>query len=319
MIKTLFTFASRDGISSLWQGLSASILRQSTYSTARLGLYNYLAHSMKKSYSLQNLSTSATVACAGVAGAIAGLIGNPTEVVLVRMCADGAKPPAQRFCYGNAINGLIRIAREEGVQTFSKGLVPNITRSILMSEHFSPEVWSYWLCSIDVSQIAVYTAAKAKILATPALNMQDGVPTHIAASLVAGTVATTACAPADVLKSRMQNTATNGKPLGILKAAQEGLKQDGLRFLMKGWTPAWLRLTWVHLINTATWMTLGRGCWQSIQTEYHSDVYLCWTTTAYSRSECLIVAKIQVGIKIENWWFVWYSPGGLVNSIGTEI
>ena len=133
MLRALYTFASRDGVLSLWQGLSASIMRQSTYSTARLGLYNYLAHTLKRTSSTQNLSTSSTIACAGVAGGIAGLIGNPTEVVLVRMCADGAKAPEKRFKYGNAVTGLLRIARDEGVGAFGKGLTPNVARSILMS------------------------------------------------------------------------------------------------------------------------------------------------------------------------------------------
>jgi dicarboxylate transporter 10 len=76
--------------------------------------------------------------------------------------------------------------------------------------------------------------------------MKDNVPTHIAASLAAGTVATTVCAPADVLKSRMQSAATSGKPQGIWKVLTDGLKLEGPRFLMKGWTPAWLRLAYVH-------------------------------------------------------------------------
>jgi dicarboxylate transporter 10 len=42
------------------------------------------------------------------------MVGNPTEVVLVRMCADGAKLTAQRFGYTNAIQGLMRVWREEG-------------------------------------------------------------------------------------------------------------------------------------------------------------------------------------------------------------
>lgn len=98
------------------------------------------------------------------------------------------------------------------------------------------------LWRIDVSQIAVYTTAKANILETPGLNAKDGVPTHIVASLAAGTVATTVCAPADVLKSRMQSATTKGEPQGLLKVVSEGLRQEGPRFLMKGWTPAWLRL-----------------------------------------------------------------------------
>jgi dicarboxylate transporter 10 len=50
------------------------------------------------------------------------------------MCADAAKAPGQRFGYANALDGLIRIWREEGVRTFGRGLGPNITRSVLMSK-----------------------------------------------------------------------------------------------------------------------------------------------------------------------------------------
>lgn len=89
---------------------------------------------MKDSYSTKSLSTGATIACAGLAGGVAGILGNPTEVVLVRMCADGAKASGRRFSYQNALSGLVRIARDEGVKTFGKGLVPNIARSVLMSE-----------------------------------------------------------------------------------------------------------------------------------------------------------------------------------------
>lgn len=49
------------------------------------------------------------------------------------MCADGAKSPAQRFAYSNALNGILRIGREEGLQAFFKGLGPNIVRSVLMN------------------------------------------------------------------------------------------------------------------------------------------------------------------------------------------
>jgi dicarboxylate transporter 10 len=38
-------------------------------------------------------------------------------------------------------------------------------------------------------------------------QLQDDIRTHALASLIAGTVATTACAPADVLKSRIQSAA----------------------------------------------------------------------------------------------------------------
>jgi dicarboxylate transporter 10 len=94
MLRALHTFALRDGelllclerpplnlegIRSLWSGLSASILRQTTYSTARFALYDALARKMQQRTG-GKLSTTSTIACAGIAGGLAGMIGNPTEV-----------------------------------------------------------------------------------------------------------------------------------------------------------------------------------------------------------------------------------------------
>lgn len=53
-----------------------------------------------------------------------------------------------------------------------------------------------------------YSDAKRRLLASKVLGLTDGVPTHILASLAAGTVATTVCAPADVLKSRLQSASS---------------------------------------------------------------------------------------------------------------
>ena len=50
------------------------------------------------------------------------------------MCADGAKPAAERVLYPNAITGLYRIARDEGVRVFGRGLTPTVVRSVLMSK-----------------------------------------------------------------------------------------------------------------------------------------------------------------------------------------
>ncbi|EFY86024.1 mitochondrial dicarboxylate carrier, putative [Metarhizium acridum CQMa 102] len=141
MLSTMYRFGLRDGIPSLWGGLSASILRQGTYSTARFGLHNYLSSRLLHTSGRDRLPASWNIACAGVSGGIAGLIGNPTEIVLVH-----------------------------------------------------------------VSQIASYASAKQSLLASS--NMSDNVTTHVLASLMAGTVATTLCAPADVLKSRMQSSAS---------------------------------------------------------------------------------------------------------------
>lgn len=56
------------------------MLRQSTYSTARFGLYNYFAKAARQRTGQQRLSSSWEVACAALAGGMAGVVGNPTEV-----------------------------------------------------------------------------------------------------------------------------------------------------------------------------------------------------------------------------------------------
>ncbi len=118
--------------------MSASILRQSTYSTARFGLYAVLSQQLQQRSGTAKLSTAATIACAGVAGGLAGMVGNPTEVILVRMCADAAKPSAERFRYSDAVTGLYRIGKEEGIRVFGRGLSANIVRSVLMSKSPGP-------------------------------------------------------------------------------------------------------------------------------------------------------------------------------------
>lgn len=228
MFKTMIFFAQRDGIPSLWSGISASILRQSTYTTLRFGAYNYMAQKARETTGEQKLSTSMEIAIAGAAGGMAGLIGNPTEVALVRMCADGAKPAAQQFGYKNCFDAIWRIGREEGVQTFARGLTPNIIRSVIM----------------NVGQIATYSTVKHELLNNPVFGFSDGLPTHFLASFAAGTVATTACAPADVLKSRIQNAVTvNGVKPSMGHIITESFRKEGPRFLMRGWFPAWVRLT----------------------------------------------------------------------------
>ncbi|KEY64188.1 hypothetical protein S7711_03478 [Stachybotrys chartarum IBT 7711] len=232
MFSLMYKFAARDGIPSLWAGLSASILRQGSYSTARFGLHSLFSQHLLRHTGEQKLSLLSNIGCAALAGGLAGVIGNPAEVVLVRMCADGAKAPLERFAYANVAEALVRTARDEGLGAFGKGLTANITRSVLM----------------NVSQIATYSSAKQYL--TGSLGMADDVKTHAVSSLAAGTMATTLCAPADVLKSRLQSSAGKEGLAGVLRS---GLRDEGALFLMKGWTPAWLRLT-PHTVLTFVFM-----------------------------------------------------------------
>jgi len=86
---------------------------------------------------------------------------------------------------------------------------------------------------MNASQLVSYDFFKESLLAH---GLDNGMPLHILSSALSGTVATTICAPADVVKSRVMNASGNDGPVKLL---MESLKKEGPRFLFKGWLPAW--------------------------------------------------------------------------------
>lgn len=68
----------------------------------------------------------------------------------------------------------------------------------------------------------------------------DGAPLHLAASLAAGLVSTTACNPVDVIKTNM--FVGGSRYSGPLDCLRSILRTEGARGLMKGWTANYARL-----------------------------------------------------------------------------
>lgn len=62
------------------------------------------------------------------------------------MCADAAKPAPERFGYSDAVTGLVRIGKEEGIRVFGRGLSANVVRSVLMSESLSYARMGFDVC-----------------------------------------------------------------------------------------------------------------------------------------------------------------------------
>ncbi|PWZ00595.1 putative DIC1-mitochondrial dicarboxylate carrier protein [Testicularia cyperi] len=223
MFSTLLTTVRKDGVRGLYVGMSASLLRQMTYSVTRFGAYDQLKEYTQKNNGGKSLGPLQMALCASAAGAAGGLAGNPADIILVRMTSDVNKKPADRFNYPNAISGLFRMTKEEGVGSLFRGLGPNTVRAILM----------------NASQLATYDTFKSMLLSSG--FFVEGTPLHFSASFMAGTVATTVCSPADVIKSRVMNSHGNGQ--GLLKGLRKELKNEGVGFLFRGWTPAWMRLS----------------------------------------------------------------------------
>ena len=158
---------------------------------------------------------------ASTSGFLGGIAGNPADVLNVRMQHDAALPMEKRRNYRNAIDGLVRMVREEGFASLFRGVSPNSMRAVLMT----------------ASQLASYDGFKRVILAqTP---LEDNLTTHFTASFCAGFVATTICSPVDVFKTRIMS-AHDSK--GVVSLLSETLRTEGFTWMFRGWVPSFIRL-----------------------------------------------------------------------------
>ncbi|KAL8805353.1 MAG: hypothetical protein Q9182_002027 [Xanthomendoza sp. 2 TL-2023] len=238
MFGTFVHILKNNGFQGLYSGLSASLLRQITYSTTRFGIYESLKSSSPTPPTFPTL-----IAMSSTAGFLGGIAGNPADVLNVRMQHDAALPPAHRRNYAHALDGLIRMTREEGPRALVRGVLPNSLRAVLMTS----------------SQLSSYDGFKRLILAhTP---LADDLATHFSASLLAGFVATTICSPVDVIKTRIMSArdATTGLH-GLL--GRVSAKEKGIGWMFRGWVPSFVRLG-PHTVATFLFLEQHKRVWRN--------------------------------------------------------
>ncbi|NWW30944.1 DIC protein, partial [Panurus biarmicus] len=209
-----------DGFLALYNGLSASLCRQMTYSLTRFGIYETAKkHLGQGKQGPPPFYQKVLLAAAG--GFTGGFVGTPADMVNVRMQNDMKQPPAQRRNYSHALDGMYRVLREEGLKKLFSGASVASLRGAL----------------VTVGQLSCYDQAKQLVLATGLLS--DNVFTHFLSSFIAGLCATFLCQPLDVLKTRLMNS--HGEYQGVVHCAMETAKLGPLAFY-KGFVPAAVRL-----------------------------------------------------------------------------
>ncbi|XP_022963324.1 mitochondrial uncoupling protein 5-like [Cucurbita moschata] len=212
----------KEGVAALFSGVSATVLRQTLYSTTRMGLYDVL----KQKWTDQDtgkLPLVRKISAGLIAGAIGAAVGNPADVAMVRMQADGRLPPAQRRNYKSVVDAITQMARGEGVTSLWRGSSLTVNRAML----------------VTASQLASYDQIKETILQKEL--MKDGLGTHVTASFAAGFVAAVASNPVDVIKTRVMNMKVEAGAAapysGALDCALKTVRAEGPMALYKGFIP----------------------------------------------------------------------------------
>ena len=134
------------------------------------------------------------VACGIGAGAMGAVVGNPADLAMVRMQADGRLPEHLRRNYTNGLNAMFRVAKDEGVFALWRGSGPTVNRAMI----------------VTASQMAVYDKSKNTILEV-APSLGNGLVTQTMASFAAGVVAALTSNPIDLAKSRLMSMKADEK------------------------------------------------------------------------------------------------------------
>ncbi|NWQ82187.1 DIC protein, partial [Columbina picui] len=209
-----------DGFLALYNGLSASLCRQMTYSLTRFGIYetakNHLDQGSKGPPPFYQ-----KVLLGAVGGFTGGLVGTPADMVNVRSVLLVSWCCCWGSFYSHALDGMYRVLREEGLKKLFSGATMASSRGAL----------------VTIGQVSCYDQTKQLVLATGILS--DNILTHFLASVIAGGCATFLCQPLDVLKTRIMNS--QGEYQSVTHCAMETAKLGPLAFY-KGFVPAAVRL-----------------------------------------------------------------------------
>jgi len=210
------------GFLALYNGLTASILRQMTYSMTRFGIYEGIKNNILEAEPGQKMPFYQKVLLGGVAGCCGGFVGTPADLINVRMQNDVKLPKESRRNYKHAIDGLYQVFKHEGPTKLFNGATMASSRAVL----------------VTIGQLSFYDQIKVLLLQTAWFN--DNIYTHFTASFMAGGVATLMTMPLDVMKTRMMNAAP-GQYANLLACGKE-IAANGMSGFFKGFVPAFVRL-----------------------------------------------------------------------------
>lgn len=213
----------------LYTGLSAGLLRQAVYTTARIGFFDtFMGQLTARAKAKDQKIGFGERAAAGLsAGGIAAMIGNPADLALIRMQSDGLKPVDQRKNYKSVIDALSRIAKSEGVAALWAGATPTVVRAM----------------ALNFGQLAFFSEAKSQLKTRT--DWSPRVQT-LSASAIAGFFASFFSLPFDFVKTRLQKQSRGPDGKLPYKSMADCFvkvtKQEGLLRFYRGFGTYYVRI-----------------------------------------------------------------------------
>jgi len=193
-------------ISYLYRGYAAGLLRQMTYSVPNVTIFAELIQRHKREHGLEPNFTNKALFGA-ISGAISGLTGTPSEVVLVRAINPKIPPVSM-------ITGAHKIYTDHGISGFLKGGHVSSVRSSVFNS----------------IRLSVY--AECKTIVQRARPELEGTSTlHFIAAILGTGTGVLVSNPIDVIKSKLQ---ANQSKISVKDIISTTYTQCGLLGFYKG-------------------------------------------------------------------------------------
>ncbi|KAH3757831.1 alphaketoglutarate/malate carrier [Pelomyxa schiedti] len=221
MVSCMNDLVRTRGVSALYKGAGAAVVRQLVFGTTRLGMYNVIARSFAAHAGVTEsaLSLKYRISAAALSGGIAGLISTPIDLAVVRISSDARLPADQRNNYQGLMPTLCKIVRQEGAVKLFTGAIPTTARAI----------------ALQTSQVVVYAQVKKSLSTLLKSPRREPMAIQIASSFVSALVCSAITLPFDTIKTRMQASPPRGThPPRMTECTHKLLSEGGSKAFWRG-------------------------------------------------------------------------------------
>jgi len=226
VIRTIVGICKEEGIHSLFRGLPPALLRQMVKGGTQMSIYKTVRQFFSNDSNDQSTTLSQKVLAAGTAGAVGQLLGNPMDVVKVRLQMDGKRQlvgKTQR--YSGTFNAFRVILTQNGILAFWRGVLPAMGRSAVSSG----------------SGLASYDQTKQFLIHD--FKLSDTSSTHLMCSAFSSFCSTIFGVPFDVIKTRMMEQSMQ-RPIyrNGIDCLSKTIRGESLLALYRGFIPTYFRV-----------------------------------------------------------------------------
>jgi hypothetical protein len=176
----MYMVVHNEGVKGLYKGITASWMRESIYSSLRLGLYEPFKRLLGAT-DPKNTPFYLKFLAAGMSGFVGAALANPTDLLKIRMQASEDKVSHSVVWHAKDVY------RNRGIAGFYQGVLPTVIRAIML----------------NATKLATYDHIKHYIINHHILH--DGYGCHFVSSVCAGICIAIVTAPVDIIKTRIMN------------------------------------------------------------------------------------------------------------------